>query len=542
MTLFLILMGIVVLLSVWLNHISSRIGVPTLLAFILLGILFGNNGIFPIHFDDRGFAQQTCTVALIFIMFYGGFGTRWATARKVAVESGLLASVGVVVTAGLIGAFCRLALGWTWNEGLLLGAVVSSTDAASVFSILRGRRLGLKHGTAPLLEVESGSNDPFSYMLTAVMLEVCQGKATAGGLVWMLVAQIVLGVLLGLVIGKVASHVFDKARKQSSAYASLFVLGIAVLAYALPDLIGGNGYLSAYLAGIILGNSDLKHKNDLVAFFDGVTGFMQVIIFFMLGLLARPALLHRAILPALAVFAFMLFVARPAAVNSVLTFFRKGGRYSLKQQTLISFVGLRGAASIVFAIMATAGDGPVLEHDIFNIVFCIVLMSISLQGTLIPFVAGKLDMIDSDDDVMKTFNDFSNNTNAQFGRVDLMPDSPWDGKAIRELALPRNMLIVMIIRGEEHITPQGGTVLRAGDRVVLITKTFEDDHNFLEEHTVKENGHWCGKRIRDYDRPERGVVIMIRRGESNIIPNGDTVLESGDVIVLCHIDNSQSVS
>lgn len=539
MTLFLILLGIVVLLCVWLDHVSLRIGVPTLLAFILLGIVFGNNGLFPIHFDDRDFASETCTVALIFIMFYGGFGTRWETARTVAVESGLLASVGVVLTAGLTGLFCHLVLGWGWNESLLLGAVVSSTDAASVFSILRGRKLGLKAGTAPLLEVESGSNDPFSYMLTAIMMEVCRGNATGGQMAWMLVAQLVFGALLGWAVGRGAVHVMSRMKHQSSSYASLFVLGVAVLSYALPDLVGGNGYLSAYLAGIIMGNADLRFKKDLVAFFDGLTGFMQVIIFFMLGLLARPAMLHKAILPALAIFVFMLVLARPAAVNAVLTFFRKGGRYSLRQQALISFVGLRGAASIVFAIFATSDPAVIQEHDIFNIVFCLVLLSISLQGTLIPFVAGKLDMTDDGEDVMKTFNDFTDNTNAQFSRIDITGGSSWDGKAVKDLGLPRNILIVMVVRGEQRIQPRGDTVLQAGDRVVIITKSFEDNRNYLEEHTVKENGRWKGRRLKDYDRDDRGVVVMIKRGETNIIPNGETVLEAGDRIVLCHIEQEQ---
>lgn len=536
MTLFLILMGIVALLCVWLNHVSSRIGVPALLAFIVLGIVFGNNGLFPIQFDDRDFAQQTCTVALIFIMFYGGFGTRWETARTVAVESGLLATAGVALTAGLVGVFCHYALSWSWNEGLLLGAVVSSTDAASVFSILRGRKLGLKAGTAPLLEVESGSNDPCAYMLTAVMLEVCSGTASAGRVVWMLVAQLAFGALLGWAIGRGAVYVMSRMKHQSSAYASLLVLGIAILSYSVPDLAGGNGYLSAYLAGIILGNEDFKFKKDLVAFFDGLTGFMQVIIFFMLGLLARPAMLHKAILPAFAIFLFMLVMARPASVNAVLTFFRKGGRYNLKQQALISFVGLRGAASIVFAIMAIGGLDSAPEHDIFNIVFCLVLLSISIQGTLIPFVARRLDMIDVDEDVMKTFNDFQDNTNAQFSRVDLTEDSLWNGRQIKELGLPRNILIVMVMRGEQRITPRGNTRLTAGDRVVLITKTFEDSGTYLEEHTIRSK--WQGKSIKEYDRPGRGIIVMVRRGESNIIPNGNTVLETGDVVVLCRTSNT----
>ena len=181
-TFFLILISAVILICVWLNNISSRIGVPTLLAFIVLGILFANNGIIPLDFEDRELARETCTVALVFIMFYGGFGTRWESARPIAREAVLLASLGVVLTAGLTGLFCHFALGWSWIESMLMGSVISSTDAASVFSILRSKKLGLRNNTAPLLEMESGSNDPCSYMLTAIFLSAAdmQGQGMSG--------------------------------------------------------------------------------------------------------------------------------------------------------------------------------------------------------------------------------------------------------------------------------------------------------------------------------------------------------------------------
>ena len=534
MTLFLILIGLVILICVWLNHVTNRIGVPTLLAFIVLGMIFGNNGLMAIHVEDMFFAEKTCTVALIFIMFYGGFGTRWESASRVAVESGLLASLGVVATAGMVGVFCHYALHWSWLDGLLLGSVLGSTDAASVFSILRSRKLGLKNNTASLLEVESGSNDPLAYMLTMVMLSLRSGTASGGSVAVMLVGQILFGVLGGWLMAIVAIYFFKKMRSRATAYGSLFVLAIAILSYALPTFIGGNGYLSAYLAGIIMGNADLKDKKNLVAFFDGITGLMQVLIFFLLGLLARPAQMHRVIVPALMIFTFMLLVARPLAVDMVLTpFFRKKG-YRFKQRALISFVGLRGAASIVFAIMAT-GSITDMKIDLFNIVFCVVLLSILLQGSLLPWVAGALDMIDNSVDVMKTFNDYVADTDMQFGRISIKEGSAWEGKLISELGLPKNLLIAMILRDGQKVLPRGNTKIKAGDSVVIITKSFEDNHTFLEEHTVKPGGRWAGKRIMDYDRPERGVVVMIRRGEKNTIPDGKTVLQVGDVLVLCHI-------
>ena len=442
-TLFLILIGIIILMCIWLNNVSSRIGIPTLLAFIVLGMVFGNNGLIPLHLDDYDFAKETCTVALIFIMFYGGFGTRWESARPIVSEATLLASLGVVLTAGLTGLFCHFALRWGWEESFLLGSVVSSTDAASV---------GLRNNTAPLLEMESGSNDPMSYMLTALMLSILKGTASGGIIVWMLFAQITFGAGCGFVIAKYASWVLERVKIKGEGYDSLFILAVAVLSYAIPNLIGGNGYLSAYIVGIMLGNSEFPGKKALVNFFDGLTGLMQVLIFFLLGLLARPANLHSAILPALTIFVFMLLVSRPLAVSSILTPFRK---YSLKQQSLISFVGLRGAASIVFAIMATVDPAP-FEQDIFNIVFCIVLVSISFQGSLIPWVAKKLDMLDAGSNVMKTFNDYSEGTQMQFGSIEITPGSKWEGKMVKDLDLPGNMLIALVVR-EKNESPHAET-------------------------------------------------------------------------------------
>ena len=334
----LLIVAVVMLACILLNVVSTRIGVPTLLAFMLLGILFANNGIWSVRFDDYVTAKETCTIALIFIMFYGGFGTRWEGVKSVVVESALLASVGVVITAGLVGLFCHLVLSWGWLESFLFGSVMASTDAASVFSILRGKRLGLKNNTAGVLEIESGSNDPAAYMLTAIILSVMNGSANGGVIAWTVFAQLAFGAGCGLVIAKLAGLLFQKMDFSTDGFDSLFIFAIALVAYAIPTLIGGNGYLSAYLVGLILGNEELKDKRALVSFFDGVTGLMQMVIFFLLGLLARPAMMHKAILPAIVIFAFMLLIARPLAIAGVLTPFRK---YGWKQQALISFAGLR---------------------------------------------------------------------------------------------------------------------------------------------------------------------------------------------------------
>ena len=525
-TLFLILIAVVIFTCIGLNNVSVRIGVPTLLAFIVLGIVFGNVGVIPIYLDDPVFAKKICTVALIFIMFYGGFGTRWEAVKPVVRESVLLASVGVIVTAGLTGLFCHFALRWGWAESFLLGAVVSSTDAASVFSILRAKKLGLRNNTAPMLEMESGSNDPAAYMLTAIMISVVNGTASGWSLAWMVFAQIVFGAGLGWLIAKGTSWALQRMHFSTEGFDTLFIFAVAIAAFAVPDVLGGNGYLSAYIVGIMLGNEEFKGKKSLVGFFDGLTGLMQVLIFFLLGLLARPAMMHKAILPALAISAFMLLVARPSAVFGILSPFRK---YAAKQQCLVSFVGLRGAASIVFAIMAFTGAGN-LNNDLFSIVFCIVLISISLQGSLIPWVAGKLDMLDTGDNVMKSFNDYSEGTEMQFGSIDIGPGSKWNGKKVKDLGLPGNMLIALVIRGKERITARGDTVLQAGDRVILATKTYEDTETFLLERTVKKGGKRDGKAISESNTD--GLVLLIQRGDEEIIPHGDTVLRAGDTLVI----------
>ncbi len=281
---YLLIVTIVIFACVFLSRVSNRLGIPTLLFFILLGMVFGSDGILKIPFDNYAFAEQTCSIALIFIMFYGGFGTNWNQAKSVAVKSILLSTVGVVVTSGLTGAFCHFALQIDWTESLLIGALVGSTDAASVFSILRSKKLNLKYNTASLLEVESGSNDPCAYMLTATFIAIEQGQASAGQISLLIIKQIVFGLLFGALIAAVTIWLLGKVKFTVAGFDTIFVVGIALLSYTLPSLIGGNGFLSAYIVGIVLGNTQIPNKRNLVNFFDGLTGLMQMLIFFLLGL------------------------------------------------------------------------------------------------------------------------------------------------------------------------------------------------------------------------------------------------------------------
>ena len=378
MTSYILLVAAVILLCLSLNKMSNKLGIPMLLAYILLGMMFGTDGILKIPFDNFTIAEQICTVSLIFIMFYGGFGTNWKQAKPVAGKAVLLSTVGVILTAVTTGAFCHFILRMDFWESMLIGSVISSTDAASVFSILRSKRLNLKNNTASMLEVESGSNDPCSYMLTVIILTIMSGELSGSSLVVMIFSQIIFGILVGVVVALAAAFILKKVNFATDGFDTIFVFSMALVSYAGASMINGNGYLAAYIAGIILGNTPLHHKKSLVHFFDGITGLMQMLIFFLLGLLAYPSQLPKILPIALAIAVFLTFVARPVSVFAILMPFR----CPVKQQLLVSWAGLRGAASIVFAIMATVSPAYT-KNDLFHIVIFIVLFSISIQGCLL---------------------------------------------------------------------------------------------------------------------------------------------------------------
>ncbi len=498
-----------------------------LLAFILLGMLFGSDGLLKIPFDNFAFAEQICSVALIFIMFYGGFGTNWNAAKPVAAKSVLLSTVGVLSTAGLVGVFCHFILDFSWLEGLLLGAMLGSTDAASVFSILRSRQLNLKHGTASLLEVESGSNDPCAYMMTVILLSM-MGVGAEQSIPLLIFCQLFFGLLCGVGIAAAAIAVLKRFDFETEGFNAAFVVAVALLSYALPAVLNGNGYLSAYLVGLLLGNSKIPDKKALVHFFDGLTGLMQMLIFFLLGLLSFPSHLPAVALTGLLVAVFLTFVARPMAVAVLLTPFKA----PFNQQLLVSWAGLRGAASIVFATMAVV-TGAHMEHDLFHIVFFVVLFSILLQGTLLPWVSHKLNMVDIHGNVLRTFTDYSEEDDVDFIRLKIQDGHPWVGHPIRQLVLPPDCLLVMIIRQGETLVPQGDTIICDGDVIVLSALTYRDDKNIkLRELVVAAGDQWCGKTLGQLSFPKGTLVVLVRRNDASIIPNGGTKLQEGDIVVI----------
>ena len=472
----LLVVAIIILVCIAGSRLSGRLGVPTLFIFIMLGMLFGSDGIFKIPFGNFALAEQVCSVALIFIMFYGGFGTRWSEAKPVAGRSILLSSVGVVLTALLTGLFCHLVLKMALMEGMLLGAVLGSTDAASVFSILRSRKLNLKYGTASMLELESGSNDPFAYMMTVILLSAMTGSVSGGSAVLLLIRQLAFGLLTGATVAWLVTWLLKRYAFYGEGFDTIFVFAAAIISYALASQIGGNGYLSVYLTGIILGNQELKNQKALVGFFDAFTGMMQYLV--------------------------------------------------------ISWAGLRGAASIVFAIMATLSEGY-MKYDIFHIVFCVVLFSIIFQGSLLPKVAEKCDMIDNSTDVMRTFSDYTGDMQIQFVQLPIGDNHPWKNRKICEIEMLPGMLITVIRRGAQTIVPKGQTVIQEGDTVVLGAEGFTDSQGILLKEILMTPDHrWCGKKIAEARFYKNTIIVMIKRGSQIIIPDGGTQILEGDRVVV----------
>ena len=459
--------GLVLLISITASKVLYKFGVPILLIFIILGMIFGSDGIGGINFTDYSLTNQICSMALVFIMFYGGFGTNWNVAKPSIKPALLMSTAGVIITTVLTGIFAWFILKVNILEGLLIGAVVSSTDAASVFAILRSQKLNLEGSLASLLEVESGSNDPTAYMLTIAILTL-MSSGSAGGLISILLKQIIFGVLVGVILAKITVYVLRNVNFEIKGFDTIFLTAIAILSYSLSEWIGGNGYLSVYLAGLIIGNSKIQHKKNLFYYFDGISWIMQIALFFMLGLLSFPSKFPMVIGISVAISVFLIFVARPAAVFLML----KPFGYSIKEKLFVSWVGLRGAASLVFAIYAMT-YGVKIENDIFHIIFFVALFSVAIQGTLIPMLAKKFDLVDNSTTVFKTFNDYTGDMSSKLVEVTITKESKWVNKSIMEAEIPDEILIVMIKRKGEVIIPKGASVIEEGDILVLSGEDIE---------------------------------------------------------------------
>lgn len=528
-----IICALVLLMCITSTKILYKFGVPILLIFMVLGMLFGSDGLVGIYFNDYQLASKVSTIALIFIMFYGGFGTNWGMAKPVAVQSVFMSTLGVVFTAILTGLFCFFVFKTTLLEGLLIGSIVGSTDAASVFAILRSQRLNLKGSIASMLELESGSNDPCAYMLTVIILGLMAGGGY-GNIIPMILKQVIVGVIVSVVLAKLSIYLLRHAKFEIEGFYPIFVTAIAVLAYSLSEYFSGNGYLSVYITGIIIGNSKIPHKKSIFQFFDGISWIMQIMLFFLLGLLAFPSKIPSVMIKGISISIFMIFVARPVAIFSILYWFKT----PIKEEVFISWVGIRGAASLVFAIFAET-YGVSINNDIFHIIFFIALFSVAVQGTVIPILAKKLDLIDNEESVLKTFNDYKEDKSTRLIEFTIDEHNIMANKTIMDANIPEDILVVMIKRNGDVFVPNGSTEILPGDILVLsgnklkhFNEYNEDKSTTLTEVSIEEKSGLINKSIKDADIPEDVLIVMIKRKGEVVVPNGNTIINSGDILVI----------
>lgn len=487
--LFLLIGSVLLFFSLLAGKTGYRYGVPTLLIFLLIGIVSGSGGL-GIQFASPNVAQYIGVIALNIILFSGGMDTRISELKPVAVKGILLATVGVLLTAGITGLFIYWltnfvlqSITFTLVESLLLAGIMSSTDSASVFSLLRSKKLSLKENLKPLLELESGSNDPMAFMITMVMLQLLNTPDVSGWLVALHFSQqLILGLLAGYILGKIAVKLINSIQLDNDALYSVLMLTVMFFVYSFTTYVGGNGYLAVYLCGLILGNHRIVHRKSTMRFFDGLTWLFQIIMFLALGLLVDPKELLPIAFSAILIGLFLILIARPL---SVLTIFLPFKNISFSGKLFTAWVGLRGAVPIIFATYPWIHDIPQAKM-MFNIVFFITILSLMLQGTTVSKMAHwlKLSKILPSQRTLKEFDvEFSDDIKSATCEITVDESILQNGNRLMEINLPDNTLVVMVKRNQQYFIPRGNTVLEIGDSLLVIT----DNENAMRE-TYKQLG------------------------------------------------------
>jgi len=463
--------SVLLLISIIAGKTTGKLGVPTLIFFLVVGILAGSEGIGGIYFDNAELAQFIGIVALNFILFSGGLDTHWTSIRPIIWRGISLSTLGVLLTAISMGVFVHYVFDFTIAEGVLLGAIVSATDAAAVFSILRSKGIGLKGSLRPVLELESGSNDPMSYFLTISLTAiVSSGHLEGQALVIAFLREFILGAAIGWFMGKANVWLINHIKLETEGLYPVLTLGLAIFTYSITHAVGGNGFLAIYLCAVIMGNSNMVHRRSLIRFYDGQAWLMQLILFLTLGLLVFPSRILPLVGMGLLISGFLIFVARPLGVFIALAFFK----INLRSKLFLSWVGLRGGVPIVFATYPLLAHIPKAEL-IFNLVFFISVTSVLLQGTTLPLVAKLLhvsipahlkrkagwEMEDPDrvSDLMREIKIPENNSSA--------------GKKIVELGLPPSINVLAIQRDGSYVVPVGSTDLQSGDVLYVLADNEE---------------------------------------------------------------------
>jgi len=459
--------AILLLISVLVSKISDRFGIPALLLFLILGMLAGSEGIGGIYFDDPALMQFIGIIALVLILFSGGLSTEWANARPVLKEGILLTTLGVLITGIIVGFFATVLLGLSLLEGLLVGAIVSSTDAAAVFAVLRSKGISLKKKLKPLLELESGSNDPMAIFLTIGLIQLITNPGSSLlNLIGLFFQQMLIGAVIGYGMGKVMQYLINHLKLGYEGLYPVLTLSLVFITFGLADFLKGSGFLAVYIAGIVLGQQDFLHQKSLMHFHDGMAWIMQIVMFLALGLLVFPSQVAPITGVALLIAGCLMFIARPISVFISLIPSKLGWR----EKTFISWVGLRGAAPIILATFPLVAR---LEQAnlIFNIVFFVVLTSVLMQGTSLAPVA-KLLKVDAPIIPKRMYPiEYVPMTGlkGELKELPVPPGSAMIGKAIFELGLPDEFLIILIARDNDFMMPSGGTVLQGNDTLLVLS-------------------------------------------------------------------------
>ena len=472
-----VLVGALLLfVAVMAGKVAYRFGAPALLLFLGVGMLFGLNFI---SYRSVEMTQFVGMIALCIILFTGGMDTKFSEIKPIIGPGVVLATVGVVMTAFVLAGFVWLVAPWLGIEipfalALLLASTMSSTDSASVFSILRSKKQGLKQNLRPLLELESGSNDPMAYMMTILLISVVSNTSSGVGLgmsVVFFVVQMVVGALSGYLIGRLAVWTINRIKLANHSLYSVLLLAFIFFSFAFTDLIKGNGYLAVYLSGLVIGNHKLEQKRPLTVFFDGFTWLMQIVMFLTLGLFvnSNELLEPRVLILGGLVGAFMILVARPLTVFTCLLPFRK---FTTKARLYVSWVGLRGAVPILCAIY------PLMAHVenaglLFNVVFLGTIISLLVQGTTVSGMANLLGLAYEERESAFSV-DMHQDMKSALTEVEVNETMLESGHTLKDITLPENTLVMMVCRDGEYFVPQGKTELKLGDKLLVISDRSEE--------------------------------------------------------------------
>lgn len=471
---FLLIGSILVFISIVVGKTGYRFGVPALLLFLLVGMFFGSDGL-GIQFYNAKTAQFIGMVALSIILFSGGMDTKFTEIRPILSPGIVLSTVGVLLTALFTGLFIWYLSGLGWTNihfplivSLLLAATMSSTDSASVFAILRSQKMNLKHNLRPMLELESGSNDPMAYMLTIVLIQFIQSDGmSAGNIIGSFFIQFLVGAFAGYVLGKLAIWVLNKINIDNQALYSILLLSFVFFTFSITDLFGGNGYLAVYIAGMMVGNNRITNRKEIATFMDGLSWLFQIIMFLMLGLLVNPHEMLEVAVVALLIGVFMIIIGRPLSVFLSLLPFRKT---NIKSKLFVSWVGLRGAVPIIFATYPVVANVEG-SNLIFNIVFFITIVSLIVQGTTVSFVARLLHLSSP---LEKTGNEFGvelpEEIDSDLSDMIITQEMLDRADTLKEMNLPKGTLVIIVKRGEKFLIPDGSLKLKVNDKLLLISE------------------------------------------------------------------------